>query len=324
MSGRDIVMRDKLSTRARALASDAPGQWRIKWRYAGPIIFVHLVAALACVPWFFSWTGVVLAGPGCYLFGTLGMNIGYHRLLTHRSFSCPKWVEHLFATLGVCCAEESPIIWVAWHRQHHHEADKEPDPHSPLASFLWGHIGWLMIKSDNSESARLTTCYARDLAKDPFYVWLEKSDNWFKVVALSWTIFFAIGFAAAYVTGGQVADAIQFGSSLLIWAVAVRTIAVWHITWSINSVTHLWGYRSYDTPDNSRNNIIIGIISNGEGWHNNHHADSRSARHGFSWREPDITWLTIRGLELLGLVRNVALPSPRLAAALSAHKRQAR
>src|SRR5271167_4925032 len=87
-----------------------------------------------------------------HFLGTLGMNIGYHRLLTHRGFSCPRWLERLFAILGVCCAEESPIVWVAWHRQHHSEADKEPDPHSPLASFLWGHIGWLIIKSDNSES----------------------------------------------------------------------------------------------------------------------------------------------------------------------------
>jgi len=323
MSVKDTVMRDRLRTRARAPASESLGSWRIKWRYAGPIIFVHVAAILAFVPWFFSWTGVVLAVLGCYFFGTLGMNIGYHRLLTHRGFSCPRWVERLFAILGVCCAEESPTIWVAWHRQHHHEADKEPDPHSPLASFLWGHIGWLMIKSDNSESGPLTDRYAKDLTKDPFYAWLEKSDNWFKVVLISWTFFFAIGFAAARYTGSTTTDAIQFGSSLVVWGVAVRTVAVWHITWSINSVTHLWGYRSYDTPDNSRNNILIGIIANGEGWHNNHHADPRSARHGFSWREPDITWLTIRALLALGLARNVALPSPRLAAALKARKRRA-
>jgi stearoyl-CoA desaturase (delta-9 desaturase) len=100
-----------------------------------------------------------------------------------------------------------------------------------------------------------------------------------------------------------------------VWGVAVRTVAVWHISWSVNSITHLWGYRNYDTPDNSRNNIFVGIIANGEGWHNNHHADPRSARHGLDWREPDVTWVTIRALMALGLARDVAMPSPRLAAA---------
>lgn len=110
---------------------------RIKWRYATPIILVHLVALLAFLPWFFSWTGVVLAVMGAYVFGLLGMNIGYHRLLTHRSFSCPRWMERSLAVVGACCLEESPTVWVALHRQHHSAADKEEDPHSPVRSFLW-------------------------------------------------------------------------------------------------------------------------------------------------------------------------------------------
>ncbi len=293
----------------------APHAWRIKWQYAGPIAVVHVAALLACVPWFFSWTGVVLALLGLYVFGTLGINIGYHRLLTHRGFTCPKWMERAFAILGVCCAEESPTVWVTWHRQHHHEADKEPDPHSPLKSFLWGHLGWLMIKYGNSNTTATIRRYSKDLLKDPFYVWLEKSDNWFKVVAISWAVFFVAGFVSVNLAGGTTADAIQFGLSLFVWGVAVRTVAVWHISWSVNSITHLWGYRNYDTPDNSRNNIFVGIIANGEGWHNNHHADPRSARHGLDWREPDVTWLTIRALMALGLARDVAMPSPRLAAA---------
>jgi fatty-acid desaturase len=298
----------------------SPRSWRIKWRNASPIIFVHIVAVLGCLPWFFSWTGLILAVLGCYLFGTLGMNVGYHRLLTHRSFVCPRWMEHIFAILGVCCAQESPTTWVAWHRRHHNAADEEPDPHSPLVSFLWGHVGWLVIKNDNSEPGLLINRYAIDLVKDPFYAWLEKSDNWLILVLLSWILFFAAGFATVSLMGGTTTEAIQFGLSLLVWGAAVRTVVVWHVTWSVNSVTHLWGYRNYDTPDNSRNNLIIGIIASGEGWHNNHHADPRSARHGLGWREPDVTWLTIRALTALGLARDVALPSPRLAAALKSCK----
>jgi stearoyl-CoA desaturase (delta-9 desaturase) len=168
---------------------------RIKWRYASPIILVHLVALLACAPWLFSWTGVFLALLGFYVFGGLGMNVGYHRLLTHRSFACPQWLERSLAILGACCMEESPTVWAAWHRQHHHAADKERDPHSPLRSFVWGHIGWLMIKSDNADAGPLKKRYAPDLVSDPFYVWLETSDNWIKVALVSWMVIFAAGFA---------------------------------------------------------------------------------------------------------------------------------
>jgi fatty-acid desaturase len=316
-------MRDQLTTSPSAPAPAMRHPWRIKWRYASPILFVHLVALLACLPWFFSWTGVILAMLGCYVFGTLGMNVGYHRLLTHRGFSCPRWMERSLAILGACCMEESPTVWAALHRQHHHVADKERDPHSPLASFLWGHIGWLTIKSENAEPGPSIARYAPDLTSDPFYGWLEVGDNWIRVALASWAVFFAAGFAAMTLGGGTTQDAIRFGSSLVVWGAAVRTVVVWHLTWSVNSVTHLWGYRNYDTPDNSRNNILIGLLANGEGWHNNHHADPRSARHGHSWREPDVAWLTIRALMALGLAHDVALPSPHLAAALRSRKMRA-
>ena len=299
---------------ARAPALASRRTWRIKWRYASPIILIHLVALMACLPWLFSWTGVLLAVLGCYVFGGLGMNVGYHRLLTHRSFSCPRWMERSLAILGACCLEESPTVWAAWHRQHHHTADKELDPHSPLASFLWGHIGWLMVKTDNADAGKLKTRYAPDLVADPFHGWLEASDNWIKVALLSWAAFFAAGFAAVTFSDGTMIEAIRFGSSLVIWGAAVRTVLVWHITWSVNSVTHLWGYRNYETPDNSRNNILIGLLAGGEGWHNNHHAAPASARHGHKWWEFDVAWLTIRVLMLLGLATKVRLPSPNLAA----------
>jgi stearoyl-CoA desaturase (delta-9 desaturase) len=113
-------------------------------------------------------------------------------------------------------------------------------------------------------------------------------------------------------SGKSLSDAAQFGASLLVWGGALRTVACWHITWSVNSVTHVWGYRNYATPDGSRNNAWIALIATGEGWHNNHHADSRSARHGHEWWEFDVTWMVIRLLMLLGLAWNVATPSPAL------------
>lgn len=307
----------------RAAAVASHGTWRVKWRYASPIILIHLIALLACLPWLFSWTGVVLAALGCYVFGGLGMNVGYHRLLTHRSFAVPRWMERSLAILGACCMEESPTVWAAWHRQHHHVADKERDPHSPLTSFLWGHIGWLMIKSENADAGQQKARYAPDLVSDPFFAWLEASDNWIKVALASWAVFFVAGFAAAIFQGGAMSDAFQFGLSLVVWAGALRTVLVWHITWSVNSVTHLWGYRNYETPDNSRNNILIGLLAGGEGWHNNHHAAPTSARHGHKWWEFDLAWLTIRGLMMLGLASKVSLPSPNLAEAFKARAKAA-
>jgi stearoyl-CoA desaturase (delta-9 desaturase) len=287
---------------------------RVKWRFATAIILLHFVALLAFLPWFFSWTGVVLMALGFYGFSILGVSMGYHRLLTHRSFTCPRWLEHSLVILGVCCLQESPSFWVALHRQHHQASDRERDPHSPLRSFLWGHIGWLVIKSDDADPGPLIARYAQDLSNDPLYRWLDVTENWLKIALLSWVAFFVAGLATVTLTGGTMGDAIQFGASLMVWGVAVRTVLVWHVTWSVNSVTHLWGSRSYETPDNSRNSMLIALFTAGEGWHNNHHASPGSAKHGHAWYQLDLGWLTIRALMMLGLVHDVALPAPDLAA----------
>jgi stearoyl-CoA desaturase (delta-9 desaturase) len=155
----------------------------------------------------------------------------------------------------------------------------------------------------------VTAKYAKDLLRDPFYAWLERNFHWAWVVLASWVAFFAVGFLAQLIIGSGIGDAVQFGLSLLVWGVFVRTVVVWHVTWSVNSVTHLWGYRNFNTDDTSRNNLIVGFLANGEGWHNNHHADPRSARHGLRWWELDLTWLTIKLLAALGLARRVVSPS---------------
>jgi sn-1 stearoyl-lipid 9-desaturase len=283
----------------------------VKWMKANIYGFavIHLLAALAFLPWFFSWTGVILLISGCYIFGVLGINACFHRLLTHRSFSCPRWLEYAGATLAVCSVQDSPSHWVALHRRHHQFADEEQDPHSPLRSFFWAHMGWLLVKIDDGP---LIERYAKDIMRDPFYRWLDKRNNWLIVALASWIAYFIVGFAAAALSGASLPDSAQFGASVLVWGAILRTVVVWHLTWSVNSVTHVWGYRNYETPDVSRNNAIIAILVSGEGWHNNHHADQRSARHGHKWWEFDLTWLVIRFLLLLGLAKDVALPSPTL------------
>ncbi|HEX3063947.1 MAG TPA: fatty acid desaturase [Dongiaceae bacterium] len=286
---------------------------RIAWVYASAVVGYHVIALLAFLPWFFSWTGVILTVAGCYVFGTLGITLCYHRLLAHRGFVCPKWLEHSFALLGVCCLQDTPAHWVAVHRRHHEHADERPDPHSPLVSFFWGHMGWLLVVNDDLGRLANFERYAKDILRDPFYKELERDSRWIAVIVLSWFVFFAAGFFGKLAGGGSLMHAVQFGSSVLLWGVFVRTVLLWHITWSVNSVTHLWGYRNYATDEESRNNIFVSVLTNGEGWHNNHHADSRSARHGHRWWELDVTYLTIVFITAIGLARDVIKPNPRLA-----------
>jgi len=272
---------------------------------AATIAAIHLAALLAFVPWFFSWTGLVVAFLGLYVFGTLGISLCFHRLLAHRSLVCPKWLEHSLAILGLCSVQYTPARWVGIHRRHHEHADEQPDPHRPLAGFLWAHIGWIIYRNRDLTRLELLSRYSKDIIRDPFYARLEQNFRWVWIVLISWLCFFASGCFIELLLRRNVLEAVQFGFSVLIWGVFVRTVLVWHVSWAINSVTHLWGYRNYETSDSSRNNVLIGLLSNGEGWHNNHHADPRSARFGRRWWELDATWLTIRLLSALGLARKV-------------------
>ena len=288
---------------------------RIDWPYASTVVVFHLIALLSFVPLFFSWTGVILCAVSGFLLGLLGINLCFHRLLTHRGLKCPKWFEHALAVLGVCCVQDTPMRWVAIHRRHHHHADAPPDPHSPLVNFFWGHVGWLLVKNREHDRLRLFDRYAKDLMRDPFYVKLERNYNYYKIVFASFLVVFVIGVATEVLMGGTLMDAVQFGLSLLVWGVFLRTVLVWHQTWAVNSISHLWGYRNYPTDEGSRNNVFVGILSNGEGWHNNHHAYPRAAKHGHRWWELDVTYLTIRLLAIVGLASTIVLPNARTAGA---------
>lgn len=283
------------------------GGARINWVTVTLVGGVHLFALLALLPWFFSWSGVALALLGCYVFGTLGINLGYHRLLTHRSFKCPMWLERTLALLGVCCLERSPGSWVATHREHHQHSDLETDPHTPLKTLFWGHMGWVFVDDPQHMSTQVYDRYARDLFRDPFYMRLEKGFYWAQIYAMHAMLFLAAGFAVGLLApGGSLQEGVRMGLSYLVWGVFVRTVLVWHITWSVNSFAHVWGYRNYETRENSRNNWLVALVSNGEGWHNNHHADQKAAAHGHKWWEFDVTYLTINVLQCCGLAWDVA------------------
>jgi stearoyl-CoA desaturase (delta-9 desaturase) len=287
---------------------------RPAWIYCAGIIGYHSLAVAALLPYFFSWSGAAIALLGVFVFGTLGINLGYHRLLTHRGLICPKWLEHSLAVLGVCSVQDTPARWVSVHRRHHQHADHQSDPHSPLAGLLWSHVGWLLWENRELRRLGIYERYAKDILADPFYAALERNGRWVQIVLLSWAVFFVSGFTGASVMGCTPLESLRVGASFLVWGVFLRTVVVWHITWSVNSFAHVWGYQRYQTGEARRNNLIVGYLSNGEGWHNNHHADPRSARHGHAWWELDITWLAIRVLAACGLARRIATPRPGLIA----------
>jgi len=296
-----------VASRAQALPLPiGASERRINWRYVFAVGTYHLLAFLAFVPWFYSATGVALAVVGIYVFGALGMNLCYHRLLTHRSFKCPLWLEHTFAILAVWCVEDTPARWVATHRMHHHRSDERSDPHSPLVNVFWSHMGWLFLENTDLRRNVAYDRYARDIIRDRFYRWIERNVVW--ITLAQSVLYFAAGFLIELAVGGSVAEAIQFGASVWLWGVVVRTVFVWHITWSVNSFSHVFGYQNYETNDNSRNNAFVAIITSGEGWHNNHHAEPNSATNQRHWWEIDLTYLLLRLLVLSGLAWDVQLP----------------
>lgn len=284
---------------------------RIRWTYSLSILGVHALALLAISPWFFSWAGVVACVLGVYVFGTLGINVCFHRLLTHRSFACSTAMERGLALIGVCSLQEGPGRWVAIHRQHHQHSDERPDPHSPLVAFFWGHIGWLLVTNDQTDTMQLYHRYAQDLMKQRFYMNLERRLNWLWVYIAHAVLFALVALLVGYGVWRDWSGAAQFAASVVVWGVLLRTVLLWHITWSVNSLSHLFGYQSHDTGENSRNNWLVALISNGEGWHNNHHADPRCAAHGHKWYELDVSYISIVVMEKLGLAKRVMRPGRR-------------
>jgi len=281
----------------------------IHWEYVVPITAVHLLACLAFAPAVFSWSGLALAAVCAVVFGTLGINLCYHRLLAHRSLKVPRWLERSLATLAVCSLEDTPSRWVANHRLHHAHSDDEEDPHSPRRGIAWSHVGWLFRRAPERKTCGFFDRYARDILADRYFRFLERHPTsvvW--IYAAHAAIFWGVGLAVGRWLGGDWRAAQACATRCLVWGVFVRTVLVWHITWSVNSLTHLFGYRTYATGEDSRNNWLVAILAMGEGWHNNHHHDPASASVQHRWWEIDVTYGVIRLLEMTGLATDVIVP----------------
>ena len=257
---------------------------RLNWTTTLVMVLFHIGAVAAL--FMFSWKALAVA---LFLYWAtigLGISLGYHRLHTHRSFKIPKALEYFFAVCGASTLEGGPIFWVATHRIHHQKSDQEGDPHSPHDGAWWSHIGWIMLGEAKHSNTKLMSKYAPDLAKDPFYVWLNNY-HWVPVLALA-IVLYALG-----------------GLQLVLWGVCLRIVVGLHATWLVNSATHMWGSRRFETRDDSKNNWWVALLTFGEGWHNNHHAHPTSARHGLAWYELDISWMSLKILKALGIAKAI-------------------
>lgn len=272
--------------------------------FVGLIVAISLLWGIA-----FSWVYLILLFV-MYLISGLGITIGYHRYFTHKSFKTSRFVQALLAISGSMAVEGSVLQWAAVHRSHHQHSDGDEDPHSPhthgagimnaIRGMWHAHVGWIL-----SSKKRGHDRYVVDLKKDRLVLWMSRL----------FPLWVLLGLLIPAVLGGLLT--MTWTGVLLgfIWGGLVRVFFVHHVTWSINSVCHIWGSRPYKSHDESRNNPVFGVLGLGEGWHNNHHAFPTSARHGLRWWQLDVSYLVILAMSRVGLVWDVRVPSAaRLAA----------
>jgi fatty-acid desaturase len=246
------------------------------------------IGAVAAI-FYFSWANL-LAFFVMYVISGIGITVGYHRLLTHKSFLVPKWVEYIFAVMGNIGMEGSPVTWVAHHRQHHKESDTDLDPHNIHKGFWHAHMLWVFMRYPGWYEKGQKELFAPDLQRDGFYRWLDKYHYLFPI--LIGVLFFVVG-----------------GLGLFLWAFCLRTVAMYHSTWFVNSAAHYWGYRPFK-EEIATNNWWVAILALGEGWHNNHHKFPTSAKHGLRAWEIDPSWILIWTMKKLRIAKKVKQPSP--------------
>ena len=264
----------------------------VNWITMTALIFFHAGAMAAL--FFFSWERFVVAAVLYVLAVNVGIGMCYHRLLTHRGYHVPKWLEYVMTVFATLSLEGGPIFWVSTHRVHHQLSDHEGDPHTPREGGWWAHAGWILFGKSMHAQIEALARYSPDLHKDKFHRWLSKW-HWLPIT-LSGVVLFA---------GGWIFGGLVNGIAMVLWGVLLRVTIGLHATWLVNSATHMWGSRRFQTKDDSRNSWWVALLTGGEGWHNNHHAHPVSARHGLKWWEIDPNFWGIWILQKLGLARRV-------------------
>ena len=257
-----------------AFAADRLRWDNIDWIVTLFLVAVHVGALIA--PFFFSWTGLATCVVFHWLTCSIGICLGYHRYLAHKSFKLRAPAKFMVLLAGSLSAEGSPLTWAATHRLHHQRSDHEGDPHSPLEGPWWSHLMWLFISRNDYEQKTLYRRYAPELIHDRMLLFFERA-----------FVFILWGQGLALLATGGLIGGWSMALSMLLWGMCVRMVIAYHSTWFVNSATHLWGYRNYDTRDESRNLWWVAILAYGEGWHNNHHANLGKLTTKEKWWEFD-------------------------------------
>ena len=257
------------------------------------LVAIHLGALAAFWPGFFHWSALVVMTVLIYVTGGLGIALGFHRTLTHRSLKLWQPLEYAVTMCGCLALQGSPVDWVVTHRIHHANTDRDGDPHDANEGFRWSHFLWMVMPNRNIAVGDERRRFAPDLYADPFYRFLDK--YWLGLTALLAIGLFAFG-----------------GWSWVVWGIFVRLAIVYQFTWLVNSAAHTIGYQSFRTDDRSTNCWWVALLGWGEGWHNNHHAFPFSVRHGLRWYEFDATWLLVKVLAVCRLASDLKLPTPQM------------
>lgn len=269
---------------------------KVRWHILCSLLVFHLAAFVGWIA--FSWEGV-LCCLVMYVVTAMGITGGYHRLLTHDSFKTVLPIRWAFTLAGMAAGQGSPVEWVAHHRKHHKFSDEDGDPHSPHhGGFWWSHLLWMLKPVPVEEKNGLYRRYAKDLVADSFLRMVSRKHFY---AMFFFGSFLAIGLIG-WLLGGW-----KLFWSFLAYGVFIRLVLVYHVTWAVNSATHLWGYRNHETTDHSRNLWWVGLLAFGEGWHNNHHSIQRAANHGQRWWEIDMTYWLIWLLARFKLAWNVCV-----------------
>lgn len=256
------------------------------------IALLHLGAVAALFQ--FSWFAFGLFAVLHWLTSSIGVSLAFHRMLAHRSFRPVRWLKLLLVGIGCLALQGRPFYWASVHRLHHVDPDGPNDPHSPRHGLGWAHYGW-MLRQNTGGGRREKVI--RDLLADPAMVWLNRFCPVIQLTSL--VAIFVLGVLAARM------GVATSGLSCLLWGVGMRTVVAYHSTWLVNSAAHRWGYSNFETRDDARNLWWVGLLTYGEGWHNNHHAHPGSARIGHRWFELDLTWMALKILEVTRLVSHV-------------------
>ena len=289
-----------LRSLVRWLISDAAGSTddsaadRIDWPRCVPFILLHL-ACLAVLWVGFSWVALAVA-VGLYFVRMFFVTGFYHRYFSHRAFRTSRAFQLVMAVLGCTAVQRGPLWWASHHRHHHKHSDEEPDPHSPRRrGFLMSHLGWFMTRRNYATQ----WAYARDWARYPELRWVNRLD-WVPAATLAGGLY-GLGAWLGHAFPGLNTG----GWQLVVWGFCLSTVVLYHATYTINSLAHRIGGRRFETGDDSRNSLGLALITLGEGWHNNHHHYPAAARQGFYWWEIDVCYYLLRGLEAVGLIRDL-------------------